>query len=614
MHKTYFILFFIGLFALSQSLFAVSEIAQTGQTNTETKADDGELKLGSIWPSPRFSDNHDGTLTDNLTGLMWIKDAFCANHFISGASTSIWKDSVAFANALNDHSLSMPCEEYTANYEDWRAPNINELASLVRAGLKNDTNISDWLYIPEDQSGAFLDIGIVANPIWTSTSVAANPDQAWTINLKTGELSVNDKISNSELAFIFSAVRSSTEPFYFASGQSTSFIDNDDGDLKKGITLPSPRFVLTDQGTVIDKLTGLMWLQDANCANPSGSDWITASNSIHQGFVTTPFFSNCPNYIPTIIEDKPETWRFPNINELRSLINYGESDPALETNHPFSIVTDKIFWTSTSANNTPQDAAWTLSLKSGKIFPSTEKTENAYTWPVRGPVEFPDIQISNSELQYNSLFINSESNDQFLQIRNIGKTELSIELIQLTDMNDQPLQNHFSIGRDLCSERDLEAGNICSVVINFAPERAAVLQAKVKIKSNALGVSELSIPISGTGLEATSTEKSNSKCFIATATYGSFLAPEVIVLRNFRDNVLLQYNWGKSIVTYYYESSPAIANFLTEHDSLRFIARAVLTPLIYGIKYIEITFILLILITILKLKKRKLIINFSKVF
>jgi len=604
MQKIIFTLFVIYLLSFPQYAFAVSDLAQTGQTNSETKADDGELKLGVAWPSPRFTDNRDGTLTDNLTGLMWVKDSFCANNFISGAATSIWQESIAFSIALNDHSLATPCKEYTARYEDWRAPNINELTSLFRAGLTNNTDISEWLFIPDDQSGAFSEIGIVANSVWTSTSVAANPDQAWTVNLRTGEISVSEKISLTDLNFIFSAVRSSTEPNYFASGQSTSYLDNDDGDFQKGITPPNPRFVTTELGTAIDKLTGLMWLQDANCANPNGNNWISASNSIHQGISSTPFFINCPNYTPTIIEDKAETWRFPNINELRSLINYGESDPAIDSNHPFSVTADKLFWTSTSANNTPQTSAWAVSLQSGKIFPATEKTEIAYTWPVRGPIEFPDISVSHLEIPYNSLFVNSENYDQTLRILNTGKSDLSIELIQITDANDQPLNKHFSIGRDLCSERELEAGTNCSLVINFAPELATELQAIVKIKSNALGVPELSIPIWGTGLNATSTEKSNSKCFIATAAYGSFLAPEVKILRQFRDDVLLQYDWGKSLVTYYYEFSPPLANFLAKHDSLRQMTRIILTPMVYSIKHYEFTFALILLLLLVKLKYR----------
>ena len=38
---------------------------------------DGELQAGVNWPTPRFTDNGDGTVTDNLTGLIWLKLVTC---------------------------------------------------------------------------------------------------------------------------------------------------------------------------------------------------------------------------------------------------------------------------------------------------------------------------------------------------------------------------------------------------------------------------------------------------------------------------------------------------------------------------------------------------------
>ena len=46
------------------------ELPQTGQTVSDIVGDDGDLQIGVAWPTPRFVDNGDGTLTDNLTGLM----------------------------------------------------------------------------------------------------------------------------------------------------------------------------------------------------------------------------------------------------------------------------------------------------------------------------------------------------------------------------------------------------------------------------------------------------------------------------------------------------------------------------------------------------------------
>jgi Tol biopolymer transport system component len=74
-------------------------------------------------------------------------------------------------------------------------------------------------------------------------------------------------------------------------------------------------------------------------------------------------------------------------------------------------------------------------------------------------------------------------------------------------------------------------------------------------------------------------------CFIATAAYGSYLEPEVILLRKFRAEHLLTNDFGRLLVRYYYKWSPPLARVIQEHDSLRAIARIVLTPLVYGVKY-----------------------------
>ena len=54
-----------------------SPVPQTGQTSMNTLFDDGYYQKGMVWPAPRFTDNSDGTVTDNLTGLIWLKDANC---------------------------------------------------------------------------------------------------------------------------------------------------------------------------------------------------------------------------------------------------------------------------------------------------------------------------------------------------------------------------------------------------------------------------------------------------------------------------------------------------------------------------------------------------------
>jgi hypothetical protein len=76
-------------------------------------------------------------------------------------------------------------------------------------------------------------------------------------------------------------------------------------------------------------------------------------------------------------------------------------------------------------------------------------------------------------------------------------------------------------------------------------------------------------------------------CFIATAAFGSRLAPEVQVLRNFRDQYLVTNRPGRLFVAAYYRLSPPVADAIRPHPMLRAATRAVLRPMIWVARLTE---------------------------
>ncbi len=78
---------------------------------------------------------------------------------------------------------------------------------------------------------------------------------------------------------------------------------------------------------------------------------------------------------------------------------------------------------------------------------------------------------------------------------------------------------------------------------------------------------------------------SSGACFIATATYGSAFAPQVIALRRFRDEVLLPSDIGSLFVTAYYFVSPPLASLVSREQLLKSATKYVLLePILWLIR------------------------------
>jgi|GEM_PF-1252315 len=132
------------------------------------------------------------------------------------------------------------------------------------------------------------------------------------------------------------------------------------------------------------------------------------------------------------------------------------------------------------------------------------------------------------------------------------------------------------------------------VPINLGPEGGPYTYIEVTLTDNGEEDTDATVGVirdpgaPGVGFVASvddADDGGNSNCFIATAAYGSNMAADVMLLRKFRDSVLLTNAFGRMLVDTYYAVSPPIAAFIADHAILRATTRAVLAPIVFTVKY-----------------------------
>lgn len=82
-------------------------------------------------------------------------------------------------------------------------------------------------------------------------------------------------------------------------------------------------------------------------------------------------------------------------------------------------------------------------------------------------------------------------------------------------------------------------------------------------------------------------ESSNKSkgCYIATMVYGSYEAPQVLILREFRDNVLDKSALGRLFIRFYYKFSPGIVNMLKNQSKVNLLIKSILDSIIKLLKH-----------------------------
>ncbi|MBF0213493.1 MAG: DUF1566 domain-containing protein [Magnetococcales bacterium] len=155
---------------------------------------------------------------------------------------------------------------------------------------------------------------------------------------------------------------------------------DEDGDLEKGVAWPSPRFSDRQDGTQLDKLTNLMWMQNAHCwGTMKWTDALDRVAAFNARTVTTCTSGTTPTAVYT-------DWRLPSRLEMESLLDMGvATQPPLPSDHTFDVgsVEAASYWTSTSDAADLSGDAWYVDLDTGAVG-SDAKNRSYYFMLVRG--------------------------------------------------------------------------------------------------------------------------------------------------------------------------------------------------------------------------------------
>lgn len=265
------------------------KVVDTNQTlcyNSTTSATEDCTGLGydGSYPGnqPSYTNNGNGTVTDNVTGLMWTR------------STDINNDgTVNYSDKMYQCEAESYCENLTAGgHSDWRLPDIKTLYSLIQFSGKDastflgtdtsgltpfiDTTAFDRAFGDQDAGDRIIDAQYATSTIYVSTTMNGDTTM-FGVNFVDGRIKGYPATKNK---YYVRCVR----------GESDYGKNN---------------FSITDNGTTVtDHATGLVWQQ----ADYLSTDW-----------------QDAVDYCENLSLGMKTDWRLPNVKELQSIVDYSRS-------------------------------------------------------------------------------------------------------------------------------------------------------------------------------------------------------------------------------------------------------------------------------------------------
>lgn len=313
--------------------YAAFALPDTGQTtcydangNVIACAGTGQDGAHSVNPMS-YTDNRDGTVTDNNTGLIWQKQ--------DDGNIYNWYQAFGTYDANYNPNTTSACGSLNlGGHSDWRLPSTKELVSIVDYSIPYPGPMINPIFANTQQS-----------IYWSSDTAVANhfPYVAWGVFFEDG--------------YIGNVYKSNVYDY----GRYGIYVR-----CVRGGQMPEANLKDNGDGTVSDNSTGLIWQQ----GEPGSMTWDVALT-----------------YCKGLSLGGKSDWRLPNIKELESLTEYTIYPSIDKTAFPNAVLSN--YWSSTTDASYPV-SAWSVDNR-GDVMSYDEytdylinKNDNYYVRCVRG--------------------------------------------------------------------------------------------------------------------------------------------------------------------------------------------------------------------------------------